>query len=150
MVVKREVLERYGWRDPSLGPWDWKELSGGLKKWTKNVFTTIWCRGDPQAVSFQQHLGHTICPQFYPCKVRKTVLCVVKRCLNYFCPIKYLLVRVFLFVCFALLVWVFSFQPSHFLFFEIQCLVFPAQCHQEPKCLIQTTQEYPRQTQLSG
>lgn len=70
-------------------------LCGGLKKWTKKLFTTIWCRGNPQAVSFQQHLGHTICPQFYPSKVRKTVLCVVKGCLNNFCPIKYFLVRVF-------------------------------------------------------
>lgn len=90
-------------------------LCGGLKKWTKNVFTTIWCRGDPQAVSFQQHLGHTICPQFYPCKVRKTVLCVVKRCLNYFCPIKYLLVRFFF--LFVLLCW-FGFSLSSHLIFS--------------------------------
>lgn len=52
---------------------------------------------------------------------------MVKGCLNYFCPIKYLLVRVFFFVCFASLVWVFSFQLSHLLFIEIQCHDFPAQ-----------------------
>lgn len=96
-MVKR-VLERCGWKDPSLGPWEWKghseALCGGLKKWTPNLLVY----GVGPALWLCHHYN-TSSMQFSHYKIRKTAFFVVKGCLHYFCPIKYLLVRAFLVLC---------------------------------------------------
>lgn len=117
MVVKKEVLEEYGWKDPSLGPWDWKKISQalheGLKNRTKKLFTNVWWKANPLAVSYS-----TLVMQF---ALRFTSVQL----------------KTFWFVVFALLGWFgffFPFQLSHFLFIEIQCLNFPAQFGSVIKC----------------
>lgn len=83
-------------------------------------------------------------------KIRKTVHLVGKGCLNYFCPIKHLLVRVFLFF----LVGLGFFFPAISVSLHwnpVPRFASPVwQCHWIPRYLTQATQEYPRQTQLSG
>lgn len=98
MVVKKEVLEEYGWKDPSLSPWDWKEISQalheGLKNWTKKLFTNVWWKANPLAVSYS-----TLVVQF---ALRFTSVQL----------------NTFWFVVFALLGWFGFFFPSSYLIFS--------------------------------
>lgn len=145
----KRVLERCGWKDPSLGPWEWKghseALCGGLKKWTPNLLVY----GVGPALWLCHHYN-TSSMQFSHYKIRKTAFFVVKGCLHYFCPIKYLLVRAFLVLCLVGLG--FSFPAISFSLHWNPVPQFSSpvwQCHRVPRCT-QTPQEYPRQTQLSG
>lgn len=77
---------------------------------------------------------------------------MVKGCLNYFCPIKYLLVRVFFcLLCFVGLGFFFPAISSSLHWNPVPRFSSPVwQWHWMPRYLTQTIQEYPRQTQLSG